>query len=413
MKSLYKKINKCRISNDDKLFKIFDFGKINLTGVFPNSLNTKIEETPLSVVFSKKSKLLQLQHNYDPNKLFGNNYGYRSGLNTSMVYHLKNKYLTIMKKYKLKKDDKILDIGSNDGTFLNFFSNQDFRVGCDPSSKKFKKYYNKNIKTIDKIFDDKIRKQLKNKFKFISSIAMFYDLENPIKFCKNIEKILETDGIFHVEIAYLPDIFKKCSFDTFCQEHLTYFSLISFKNLIDQTNLKIIDYGRNDINGGSINFDLAFKKSKLVSKNKKINKLYSSEIKQNFHKIYKYKNFFKDVNKNIISIKKIIHNLSNKNKKIYGFGASTKGNVSLQLCDLNNKVVKAVYDVNKEKFNSYTPGTKILIKNEKYIFKDNPDYLILLIWHFSKTLKKKFNKFKLKKMKFIWLFPKVKISNKI
>ena len=318
-----------------------------------------------------------------------------------------------MKKYKLKKDDKILDIGSNDGTFLNFFSNQDFRVGCDPSSKKFKKYYNKNIKTIDKIFDDKIRKQLKNKFKFISSIAMFYDLENPIKFCKNIEKILETDGIFHVEIAYLPDIFKKCSFDTFCQEHLTYFSLISFKNLIDQTNLKIIDYGRNDINGGSINFDLAFKKSKLVSKNKKINKLYSSEIKQNFHKVYKYKNFFKDVNKNIISIKKIIHNLSNKNKKIYGFGASTKGNVSLQLCDLNNKVVKAVYDVNKEKFNSYTPGTKILIKNEKYIFKDNPDYLILLIWHFSKTLKKKFNKFKLKKMKFIWLFPKVKISNKI
>ena len=248
MKVLYKKISKCRISNDKNLIEVCNFGKISLTGIFPKSIKSYIPKTPLSVVFSNKSKLLQLKHNYNPNKLFGSTYGYRSGLNNSMIEHLKNKYLRLKNIYNLNHNDKILDIGSNDGTFLNFFSNQSYRVGCDPSAKKFKKYYQKNIITLDKIFDKKVIKRLKHKFKIISCIAMFYDLENPREFCKNVEKILEKDGIFHVEIAYLPDIFRKFSFDTFCQEHLTYFSLISFKHLINQTNLQIIDYGRNKIN---------------------------------------------------------------------------------------------------------------------------------------------------------------------
>ncbi len=413
MKKLYKKINKCRISQDKNLIEVCNFGNISLTGIFPKNAKSSIPRTPLSVVFSSKSKLLQLKHNYNPNKLFGNNYGYRSGLNNSMVTHLHKKFLKLNKVYNLKKSDEILDIGSNDGTFLNFFSNHSYRVGCDPSASKFKKFYHGDIKKISKIFDEKILNNFNRKFKIISCIAMFYDLENPVEFCKNIEKILRKDGIFHVEIAYLPDIFKKFSFDTFCQEHLTYFSLISFKYLIDQTNLKIIDFDRNSINGGSINFDLAFKDSKFKPKNSKIELLYKQETKNNFHKLKKYKNFFKKVKNNINLISNKIHNLSQEKKKIYGFGASTKGNVTLQLCNLNNKILKGIYDVNKEKFNSFTPGTNILIKNEKYMFKDKPDYLVLLIWHFTKTLKKKFKKFKIKKTKFIWLFPKIKISNKI
>jgi hypothetical protein len=412
MKNLYKKIKSCRISNDKKLHKLINFGNVALAGIFPKNKNINIPKAPLSIVFSNKSKLLQLEHDYNSNFLFGSNYGYRSGLNKSMISHLKEKYLYLNKKLNLSNKDYILDIGSNDGTFLNFFSNQINKVGCDPSAKKFKKYYNKNIKTYYQIFDQNVITKLKFKFKLVSAIAMFYDLNNPVEFCKNVEKIIDKNGIFHIEIAYLPDIIKEFSFDTFCQEHLTYYSLISFKNLINQTNFKIIDFQRNSINGGSINFDLALNNSNIKPKLNKIKNLYNYELKNNFHKLSKYKIFFKEIDKNINKINKNINLISKKTNKIYGFGASTKGNVTLQLCKLNNKKIRAIYDVNKEKFGSYTPGTNILIKDEKHILKDKPDYLILLIWHFKQTIKQKFVDLKMNKINIISLFPKFRIIKK-
>ena len=412
MKKLYNKIKSCRICNDTKLHKLINFGEISLTGIFPSNKNKKVLKTPLSIVFSNKSKLLQLEHNYNGDYLFGSNYGYRSGLNNSMVIHLKNKYAYLNNRLNFKKSDFILDIGSNDGTFLNFFPANTFRVGCDPSAKKFKKFYKKNTKKIYKIFDENVVKKINHKFKLISSIAMFYDLSNPIAFCKNVEKLIDKNGIFHIEIAYLPDIIKEFSFDTFCQEHLTYYSLISFKNLIDKTNFKIIDYHRNSINGGSINFDLALNNSNFQPKLKKIKNLYNYEIKNNFHKLSKYKKFFNEIDKNINKINRNIDLISKKTTKIYGFGASTKGNVTLQLCKLNNKKIRAIYDVNKEKFGCYTPGTNIKIKDEKYMLKDKPDYLILLIWHFKQTIKQKFINLKMNKINIISLFPKYKIIKK-
>lgn len=412
MNKLFNKIKSCRICNDKKLYKLIDFGNLSLTGIFPSKKNTKVAKTPLSIVFSNKSKLLQLQHNYNSDYLFGSNYGYRSGLNKSMVIHLKKKYDYLNRILYFKKDDSILDIGSNDGTFLNFFPKNTNRVGCDPSAKKFKKYYNKNTKKIYKIFDENVVKTINHKFKLITAIAMFYDLSDPISFCKNVEKLLDDDGIFHVEIAYLPDIVKEFSFDTFCQEHLTYFSFISFKNLIDKTKFRIIDYHRNSINGGSINFDLVLNESNIKSKSKKIENLYKYELKNNFNKLSKYKIFFKKIKKNINEIEKKINILSKKKNKIYGFGASTKGNVTLQLCNLDDKKISAIYDVNKEKFGSYTPGTNILIKDERKLLEDKPDYLILLIWHFKKTIKQKFNSLKMSKINIISLFPNLRIIKK-
>lgn len=412
MTKLFKKIKKCRICSDKNLIKLLDFGNISLTGVFPKNKNVNIPRTPLSIVFSKQSKLLQLEHNYNTNFLFGSNYGYRSSLNKSMIQHLYQKFLKLNSKLKLKKNDNILDIGSNDGTFLNFFSQNIIKIGCDPSANKFKKYYKKGITILNKSFDAAVANKFKKKFKLVSAIAMFYDLEDPIKFCKNVERILDKNGIFHVEIAYLPDIFKKFSFDTFCQEHLTYYSMISFKNLLKKTNLKIHDYERNTINGGSINFDLVFNDSNFIPKKNKIKKLYSSEKKKNFHKVLTYKKYFKKIDSNIKKINSTIDKISKKSKKIYCFGASTKGNVTLQLCNLDNKKINAIYDVNKEKFGSYTPGTKIVIKDEKLLKKDKPDYLILLIWHFKKTINQKFKKLGLNKINIISLFPKFVIKKK-
>ena len=411
MRKIFKTIKKCRISDDKNLKSLINFGNITLTGVFPKKKNSKILSTPLEIVFSEKSKLLQLKHNYNHKYLFGSNYGYKSSLNKSMSNHLRQKYNYLKKKTNLQPKDYILDIGSNDGTFLNFFPSNLNKVGCDPTAKKFKKNYNKKIKIIPKIFNHNIANKLPKKFKLVTAIAMFYDLDDPLSFCKAVEKILDKNGIFHIEIAYLPDIISKLSFDTFCQEHLTYYSLMSFKYLINKTNLEILSYNRNSINGGSINFDLAFKNSIHKKNNKKIQKLINFEKKIQIHKFSKMKSFAKKLikhkNKITYSLKKI------RNKKIYGFGASTKGNVTLQFCKINNKIVNGIYDVNPDKFNCYTPGTNIIIKSEKNIIKDKPDYIIFLIWHFKKTISEKFSKLNLPKTKYIWLFPKLIIKNKV
>ena len=411
---MYKKINKCRISNDKNLNIVFKPEKITLTGEFPSKQFKPTNKMPLEVAFSKKSGLLQLNHNYIEKKLFGDNYGYRSGLNKFMVYHLENKSKQLKNKLHFKKNDYILDIGSNDGTFLNFFPNKTLRFGVDPTSKKFKKYYNPKIKRISKLFNNNIfGSKFKKKFKLITALAMFYDLRDPISFCKNIDYLLDDNGIFHIEICYLPDIIKNFSFDTFCQEHLAYYSLHSFLYMLQQTNFKISDVGRNNINGGSIWLNLIKKSNNFVKiKKNKVNNLIKLEKKEKILSVKKYKIFFKEVNKNIRNIKKNIIKIKNNNKTIFGFGASTKGNAILQFCDLNYRHIDCILDVNKDKFNKYTPGTNIIIKNELILKEKKPDYIFLLVWHFKNSIKLKLKKYVYMGGKLLSPFPKIKIISK-
>ncbi len=342
--------------------------------------------------------------------MFGKNYGYRSSLNQSMKNHLIDKSKKISKNINFKKGDAILDIGSNDGTFLNSFSEKLIKFGIDPTAKKFRKFYNKGIKVIPQLFEKKILKKYKIKFKLISSIAMFYDLNDPKEFCDNVSNYLHPDGIFHIEIAYLPDILKKFSFDTFCQEHLTYYSFMSFKYLIDQTSFKIVDFNRNSINGGSINFNLAFKNSNWKPNEDKIKKILSYENKIKIHKSKTYLNYFKKIKINSKKINLLLKKLKKEKKTIYAMGASTKGNVILQMCKLDYKIISGIYDVNPFKFGMYTPGSKVIIKNENEIKSDRPNYVLLLIWHFKKTLKFKLRNFKSIKSNYIWPFPKLRVS---
>ena len=409
---LFTKIKKCRVSNDKNLIKIGKLGNFSLTGTFNKRKQNKDKKTPIELVFSNKSKLLQLAHNYDESKLFGTNYGYRSSLNKSMISHLREKKDRLVRIANPQKKDSILDIGSNDGTLLNLFSNQFKKFGVDPTAKKFIRYYQKDIKVISKIFSKDIFNK-KKKFKIITSVAMFYDLKDPLSFCKNVENILDKDGIFHVEVAYLPDIIKLFSFDTFCQEHLTYFSFTSFNYLINQTNLKIVDYHRNKINGGSINFDIAFKHSNYKPKRKKLQKIIIEENKLGINNSKKLKKFYKELITKAKEINLKLSNIKKKNFMIYGYGASTKGNVLLQLCKLNNKIIDGIYDVNKEKYNLYTPGSNIKIIPEKKIYANKNDYILFLIWHFKKSIYKNFKKYNFKNTKYIWPFPSIKISKKI
>ena len=249
--------------------------------------------------------------------MYGKNYGYRTGLNTSMVNHIYEKVDFIKSKIDLKKNDLVIDIGSNDGTLLNYINNKKLKlIAVDPTIKKFSKYYNKNIIKISNFFSFEAvkRKLKKQKAKLITSIAMFYDLPDPVKFSKDIYSCLDDKGIWHLEQSYSKFMLEKKSYDTVCHEHLEYYSIFSLKNILKRANLKIIDVSFNKINGGSFAITAA-KMSSLYKEYKKLDKLIYLENKYNINSPLSYKLFFKKISENKRTILKFFEKVKKQKKK--------------------------------------------------------------------------------------------------
>ena len=404
------KIKQCRSCKSKRLKNVFYIGMQNLTGVFPKSKKEKILKGSLAMIFCQNCNLLQLKNSFDPKKMYGNNYGYMSSLNSSMVDHLKKKSENLKKIVSLNKNDIVCDIGSNDGTFLSFFSNKITLIGIDPTINKLSKYYRKDITKIPDFFSKKlINKITQKKIKLVTTISMFYDLENPLDFAKEIYDILDKEGVWHLEQSYMPSMIKNNSYDTICHEHLEYYSLKSIKYIFDKVGFKIIDLDFNDINGGSFSITVSKKKSSHNEVKRLVNWLLKKE------KIFKYNNLstFKTFYKNILMHKKTFYelllNLKKNKKKVVGYGASTKGNVLLQFCKINSDLLPYICEVNKFKHGRFTPGSKIKIISENQAKKINPDYFLVLPWHFKNFILKKENFFINKGGKFIFPLPEVEI----
>jgi len=219
---MYSEITKCRISQSTNLIPVLSLGNQYLTGVFPKSTDALLTKGPLDLVWCPDSGLLQMKQSYNLDEMYGDNYGYRSGLNASMVRHLEQKIKTLERLVKLDDADLVIDIGSNDATSLKAYSGKHKKVGIDPTGLKFKKYYRDDIILLPEYFDAKIfQKSFPNeKAKIITSIAMFYDLEAPMDFVRDIEHCLAQDGIWHFEQSYMPSMLRTHSYDTICHEHL-------------------------------------------------------------------------------------------------------------------------------------------------------------------------------------------------
>ena len=401
------KIKYCRSCKSKKISKVSSLGKQTLTGIFPKNKYDKVSKGYLTLVICNNCKLLQLENNFNPNEMYGENYGYMSSLNKSMMSHLKLKAINFKKTYKLKPGSFILDIGSNDGTFLSYFDKKNNLFGCDPTIKKFSKHYRKDINQIPDFFNGSLF--INKKFDLITSISMFYDLPDPLKFAKEIYGVLNNNGVWHIELSYMPMMLKNLSYDTICHEHLEYYSLKSLKLLLDKANLKIIDLSFNQINGGSIALDVVKKKSKFKEISYLINWILDSEKKNKYNEITKQKEFFNQCKNHKYLLKKLLLGLKKQNKKVLGYGASTKGNVILQYCNINSKIIPAIGEVNKFKFNKYTPGTKIKIISENQLKKMKPDYLLVLPWHFKDHIVKRENKFLQDGGKLIFPLPDIEI----
>jgi hypothetical protein len=404
------KIKHCRNCKSVSLESILNLGNQAMTGIFPEKNNSKISSGDLKLVRCLNCSLVQLQHSFDPNEMYGQNYGYRSSLNSSMVNHLLSKSVKLKQRYNLKKNDIILDIGSNDGTFLSFFNKNFNRIGIDPTISKFKKYYDdKTILLVDDFFNsENYYKKIKKKAKLITSLAMFYDLDDPNDFVSNICEVLDDDGIWHFEQSYMPMMIETTSYDTICHEHLEYYDLTIIKKILSKHKLKVIDIELNSINGGSIAITAAKKKSKHKTNEVLINWILNKE-----KKLYRDENYFfsfrDKVKKHRKDLKKIIRDLNADNKIIIGYGASTKGNVLLQYCGFTSKEIKFIAEINKDKYNHYTPGSNIKIVSEAKAKSIKPDYMLVLPWHFRDSIIRREKKFLENKGKLIFPLPQIEI----
>ena len=403
----------CKNCSCKKFDRLFSLGNLAYSGKFPKKKSLKIPSDFITLVKCKNCHLVQLDRKFNPKYLYNLDYGYRSGINKTMSLHLNSITKKLNSIVKLKKNDHILDIASNDGTLLNSYKNKDvIKVGVDPILSKFKKFYKKIDIKIDSFFSKKkILEKIPNcKFKIITACAVFYDIEKPNIFLNDVSKILDKkEGIFYLEFQDLLSIIQNKLFDTICHEHLEYYSLEVIIGMLKKNNLKLVDLSKNTINGGSLSLIISHLDSKYSIKNKKINVFLNNEKKFHLKKVSTYKMFYSDILKIKKKLKKIIGNILLKNKIIQGYGASTKGNILLQFFGIDNTQISYIADRNPDKVKLYTPGTKIQIISEKKSRLKRPDYYLVLPWHFKNEILLREKNIRKKGTKFIFPLPKLQI----
>jgi NDP-4-keto-2,6-dideoxyhexose 3-C-methyltransferase len=391
---MYTDVTKCRVCGNSELVPIVSLGQQSLTGVFPKRRDQQITAGPLELLkcsgdASRACGLLQLKQSYDLNEMYGLNYGYRSGLNRSMVEHLHEKVRKICAVADPRPGELIIDIGSNDSTLLQAYPKNGYTLaGIDPSGTKFAHYYPSHIKLVPDFFRASVvERQLGGqKAKVISSIAMFYDLESPIDFMREVKQVLADDGIWLFEQSYMPTMLEMNAYDTICHEHLEYYGLAQIKWMVDRVGFKIIDVELNAVNGGSFSVIVAKSDSAYPEATATVQSLLQAERDQGLDTLAPFHQFKTRIFEHRDRLKDFLRRTKADGSAVLGYGASTKGNVILQFCDLTTADIPAIAEVNEDKFGCFTPGTLIPIISESDARARQPDAFLVLPWHFRATI---------------------------
>jgi NDP-4-keto-2,6-dideoxyhexose 3-C-methyltransferase len=398
-----KKIKFCRLCKSVNLKKIYNFGNFFVSNFVTKKEIHKGIRAPLNLVHCKKCDLLQLSHSAPQEIMYKKFYWYRSSVTKLMRDALKNVFKSSIKIAKLKKNDFVLDIGANDGTLLKYFKEKNIKtIGCEPA-KNLHKELKQNCDFVLRDFwsfeaFNKLIKEntILKKPKLITAIGMFYDLENPGKFISDAAKCLDDDGIFIAQLMCLNSMIEKNDLGNICHEHLEFYSYKSLKYLFENNGFKIFKIEENDINGGSYRI--------FCKKNLKKSIVYKE--KTTLKNIYK---FFSRVERNKFKTVNFIKKEVGRKKKVFLYGASTKGNTLLQYYKLNNKLIPFAAERSPEKWGKYTIGTGIKIISEEQARKMKPDYYFVMPYAFISEFKKREKKWLKGGGKFILPYPKFKI----
>ena len=405
-------IKNCRVCGFKNLTPILSLGDMYVSDFITKK--NKATKAPLDLLLCNANDggcgLLQLKHTVSHEQMY-RNYWYRSGMNKTMTEELNGIARKVESLVKFNAGDFVIDIGANDGTLLRGYSNLEIkRTGFEPA---------RNLKKYNKIGTEKIINDFFNyaswkeefgkaKAKAITAIAMFYDLDYPNKFIGDIVKCLDKDGIFIIQMSYLPTMISQNAFDNICHEHVEYYSLLSLENLLKRHDLEVFDVELNDVNGGSYRIYIKHKENKRPVTKRVINlRKFENKLGLNDRKIYDQ--FVKRINSFKDQLVSFVKNETANGKIIHVYGASTKGNTLLQYYNLDANLIKAAAERNPDKWGKKTIGTMIPIISEEEARKQKPDYFLVLPWHFIEEFKNREKDFLQAGGKFILPLPKFKI----
>lgn len=408
-------ISQCRICGNQGLDPVLDLGMQALTGIFPKDRETQVPVCSLELVKCRDDGsgqtcgLVQLKRSFQPDALYGTGYGYRSGLNQSMVKHLQAKAAKIKKSVSLAPGDLVLDIGSNDSTLLRAMDGADLRmVGMDPTGVKFRQYYPPHVTLIPDFFSaDRFRGEFGgDSAKVVTSIAMFYDLEAPLEFVRQVYEILSDDGIWVLEQSYLPTMLAKTSYDTICHEHAEYYALKQILWMFDKVGFSVLDIELNDVNGGSFSIT-AGKRAAIHSV--EVQQFIEREDAMGLSGEDIYNRFRERVFRHREELRDFLHEARKKGERVLGYGASTKGNVLLQFCGLSADELPCIAEINSDKFGAFTPGTRIPIVSEEEARSTNPEGFLVFPWHFRDSIIEREGPYLASGGKLIFPLPKIEV----
>lgn len=387
----------CRVC-DGSLESILSLGEQYVSD-FTNPGESDGYKAPLEIVLCQRCRLLQLKHTVPAENMYSN-YWYRSGTNKTMREALGDIAHKSEQLVHLKEGDSVLDIGCNDGTLLHAYNTGGvFKIGIDPA-KNMARY---SCKVADKVVTNFFTSENynnaglhKHRPKIVTSIAMFYDLEDPGKFVHDVKEVMDPEGLWIVQLSYLPLMLKKNEVGNICHEHLEYYSMQSLEYLIHMFDMEVVDMELNDINGGSIR---VYIRNKGANKNlfgdatyrelafDRVRTFREAESLMDLGGLEPYVEFAERVDRIKRDVVTFIQEQVKRGKKVYVYGASTKGNMLLQYFGLDNNLITAAAERNPEKWGKVTVGTHIPIISEEKARAANPDYFLVLPWHFLEEFK--------------------------
>jgi hypothetical protein len=404
--------------------ELFSLGELFVSDFLKDGENPRGEKCEMKMMMEESTRLVRLEKSAPLETMYGK-YWYRSGINNTMKKELNNIVDSILDIKKMKDNDLWIDIACNDGTLLSFVPKNLLRVGIDPVDDSYKieseKHANLIIQDYFNAEDFKKSKFGKIKAKVITSIAMFYDLEDPVKFINDIKEVLDDDGIWVLQLSYTPLMIEQLAFDNICHEHIYYYSLFNIKKLFKKYGVDIMDVQLNDINGGSFRIYCMKEngdKNKFSTQpyrdvcNFRVNSLMEYEKNLKLDDVQTWIKFYKKINELKEKTVSFIKEEKSKGKKIWGYGASTKGNTLLQYFELDNTLIDAIAERSIYKFGLKTVGTNIPILSEDEMRKAKPDYLLVLPWHFINEFIERESEFLDGGGKFIVPCPKFEIIEK-
>lgn len=412
-------IETCRSCGSKNLISIISLGRQYVSNFVDDDYVHKDDERiPLELVLCDRDAngcgLLQLKHTASRDSLYRKKYWFRSGLNETMRDALADVTTKAERKIKLSPEDLVLDIGCNDGTLLRSYKSKVKLIGFEPATNLIDEakvgtthiindFF--NFESFQKYFND-------SKCKIITSIAMFYDLEDPNSFVKDVVKCLHPEGVWIIQMAYLNPMLELNAFDNIGHEHLQYYSLESLKKLLEKHGLIVFDVELNDVYGGSFRVYIKHKYNHSIAVLPSVIKFEQNEKTFGLLNKKTYEEFAQRVSTIKEKLYNFIKKLNDEGKIVYAYGASTKGNTLLQYCNLDYTLIKKAVDRDPVKYGKKTIGTKIPIISEEQGRKENPDYFLILPWHLAEYFKQREKSFLDSGGKFIVPLPEFKIIEK-